>query len=1007
MTGGSLQRNSVACFPQELLIQHVNDMEICKSAPPSLQRFALIRSASAALLACLFSAGGLQAASTWIGGTGNFSDETNWSTGEVPDGADDILVANGGTAQVTTFNPAQDGTVDGSSTIQLFAGAGTKLGLLGELIVGLSGQGTITIGDQALLINDELENYNSYFGYDAGSEGVLESTGGQFYTDKLYLGYNGSGSMSFTSGSQMFTGEAWLGLLPGSVGVIGMNDSSWSTQGVLVSDYDDVTVGAQGRGELRATNSQIEVGNVIVSANAGTTNAVTFSGGSLTSSETIFVGQNGEGSFAATNTTIEAKELFVGRNAGASGVAALSGGSLTLSAELHVGALGTGSFTMSNGGTMNTDIANIGFGTNAVGVFNFTSGTWTNTRGLFIGVFGHGTLNIGTGGTLIGESGFLGQNASGTGVVTMDGGSWAMSNSLVLGVHGTGSLSASNGARISSEWAQLGLTNGSSGTATLDDSSLTIAQTLTIGQLGSGTLLLTNGAHLEAGAVELAAASGVNASLTVEGSTVTTENIIVGSGSATASFNAALLQLPTNVVVVDTLLIDGFAYGDVTIGSGGLTVDTRGGNAQIGSSLTGSGSLTKTGAGRLRLDEANTYGGETVIDGGVLELTGNSNLGEGDVTLRTAELRAHTDSTISGNLGGGTQLVSVAAGQTGTFSAAAGQSLTLAPLDFLLVAGSTMQVGSAGNTGNVVFAPTGAAALTADTAINVAAGTLTAGNNELGFMTSIAASTTVASGATLEFQDNLSSGGINALFGAGTVNTGTNTATSLTVNSGSFSGNIAGWGGLVKESAGTVTLSGQNAFTGGTTVNEGTLLIDGNLGFGLGNVTVNSGGTLGGSGLVGGITLSSGIVSPGSSPGTLNAESLFWEAGTLRFELGPTPATSDHLILSSQLVGLALPSGPYTFDFVDAGWTTNTTYDLITFDTTTITNIGDFNFSNGGGFDGEFSYNGNTLQFNVNTVPEPGTLSLVACAAALGWLLRARRNRGASPEAGHPPQNKA
>ncbi len=953
---------------------------------PGCGHFAVILSAGAAVAACLLSAGGLQAASTWIGGTGNFSDETNWSTGEVPDGADDIIVANGGTAQVTTFNPAQKGTIDGSSTIQIFSGTGSKLGLLGELVVGQTGRGTITIGNQALLINDELNNYNSYFGYAPGSEGVLESTGGQFYTDKLTVGYEGSGSMSLISGSQMFTGETGLGLQSGSVGIIEMNDSSWSTEGVLVSDYDDVTVGGQGRGELRATNAQIEVGNVLLAATSGTGNLVTLTGGSLTSSGTISVGQNGGGSFSGTNTAIAAKEFFVGRNTGASGVAAMSGGSLTLSTDLHVGALGTGTFTITNGGTVKSGISNIGFGANAVGAINLTSGTWTGTRGLFIGVDGHGTLNIGSDGKLSTESGFLGQNASGIGVVSIDGGTWAMSDSLVVGVNGTGSLSASNGAIITTEWAQLGLNAGSSGTATLNGSSLTVAQTLTVGQLGSGTLALTNGAHLAAASIELAGSSGVSGSLSVVDSTVTTENIIAGSGTATASFSAARIQLPTNVVVVDTLLFDGFASGNLVIGSGGLTIDTRGGNAQIGSSLTGSGSLTKTGVGRLRLDTANGYTGGTIVEQGVLEFSDGSGFGTGGLTLGTGELRAITNATLSTN----PTFLTVSGSQTATFSATAGNTFTLSTSDFTLQNGAALAFGSAGNTGAVVFAPVNLTTSSSIPSVTVQSGTLQAGNNRLAELTAQAGATTVAAGATLEFQDNLSTGGINALFGAGTVNTGTNSATSLTVNSGSFSGNIAGWGGLVKESAGTLTLSGQNAFTGGTTVNAGTLLIEGNLGFGLGNVTVNTGGTLGGSGLVGGITLSGGILSPGSSPGTLNAESLFWEEGIFQFELGSTPATSDHLILTSQLVGLALPSGPYTFDFVDAGWSTNTTYDLITFNLSDI-NIADFAYSNGGGFAGTFAYSGNTLQFTVTSVPEPSTSALLLVATLLAAARRKPR----------------
>jgi fibronectin-binding autotransporter adhesin len=951
-------------------------------------RFALVHSSSAAVLVFLFSMSAVPAASTWIGGMGNFSDAANWSTGDVPDGADDILVGNGGTAQVTSFNPAQKGTIDGSSTIQIVSGTGSKLGLLGELVVGQTGRGTITVGSQALLINDELANYNSFFGYSAGSEGVLQSTGGQFYTDKFYVGYEGSGTTSFLSSSQVFTGETWLGSLPGSVGVITMNDSSWSTQGAIVTDYADVTVGAQGRGDLRATNAQIEVGNVIVAATSGTGNSVTLTGGSLTSSQTIFVGQKGGGSFTATNTQIAARELFVGRDAGASGTATLSGGRLALTADLHVGALGTGTLTVLDGGTMTSDIANIGFGTNAVGLINLASGSWTNTRGLFIGVSGHGTLTLGADGGLSSESGFLGQDASGTGVVSIDGGTWAMSNSLVLGVNGTGSLSASNGARISAEWSQLGLNAGSSGTATLDGSELTVAQTLTIGRLGSGALALTNGAHLEAGAIALASSAGVSGSLNVVGSTVTTQNIISGSGTATASFSATRLQLPTNVVVVDTLLFNGFAFGNLVTGSGGLTVDTRGGNAELGSSLTGSGSLTKTGAGRLRLDTANGYTGGTFVEQGVLEFSAGSAFGTGGLTLGTSELRAITNATLSTN----PTFLTVSGSQTATFSATAGNTFTVATSDFTVQNGAGLAFGSPGNTGTVVFAPVNVTTSSTIPHVTVQAGTLAAGNARLAELTAQAGATTVAAGATLAFQDNLSTGGINALFGAGTVNTGTNTATSLTVQSGTFSGSISGWGGLAKESAGTLVLSGENAFTGGTTVDGGTLLVTGTLSFGFGNVTVNPGGTLGGTGLVGGITLSGGVVSPGSSPGTLNAQSLLWEEGTLSFELGSTPATSDHLNLSSELVGLGGPGALYTFDFVDAGWIANTTYDLITFDQSDI-NVGSFRYSNGGAFSGAFSTNGSMLQFTLITVPEPGTISLCACAAVAGWMGRTRRRR--------------
>ncbi|MFO0852206.1 MAG: autotransporter-associated beta strand repeat-containing protein [Gemmataceae bacterium] len=67
-----------------------------------------------------------------------------------------------------------------------------------------------------------------------------------------------------------------------------------------------------------------------------------------------------------------------------------------------------------------------------------------------------------------------------------------------------------------------------------------------------------------------------------------------------------------------------------------------------------------------------------------------------------------------------------------------------------------------------------------------------------------------------------------------------------------FAGQVVGGGSLVKVGAGTLTLSGANTYTGGTTVSAGTLLVTGQTGSasgtGTGAVVVGPGGTLGGTG---------------------------------------------------------------------------------------------------------------------------------------------------------------
>src|SRR5262249_1855385 len=215
---------------------------------------------------------------------------------------------------------------------------------------------------------------------------------------------------------------------------------------------------------------------------------------------------------------------------------------------------------------------------------------------------------------------------------------------------------------------------------------------------------------------------------------------------------------------------------------------------------------------------------------------------------------------------------------------------------------------SAGN-GDQFLKAVGTAQLGGFNALNAGNGTITltggtfqvqsgAGGNAISDTSEL----TVNSPAILDM--NGQSESIDGLFGNGTVTDSAATTTStLTVGlsggSGTFSGVLQDGSGklaLTKSGAGTETLSVPNTYTGATTINGGTLLVDGSTASGSA-VAVNNGGILGGTGTVNGtVTVNSGgHLAPSDSPGILTTGALSFSSGsTFDVEIGGnTPGTYD------------------------------------------------------------------------------------------------------------------
>jgi autotransporter-associated beta strand protein len=420
------------------------------------------------------------------------------------------------------------------------------------------------------------------------------------------------------------------------------------------------------------------------------------------------------------------------------------------------------------------DMGNYGVVKNGAGT-TMLSGANTYTGGTRINA---GTLSIAANAGL----------GSASGILTVDGGT--LNTTANVATARTTTLDAGGGTFDTNAGTTLTHTGTITGSGNLTKSG---AGTLLLGGVVgyTGATTIAGGMFSLTGGAGIASSSGVN--LTTAGATFD----ISGSAGAQTIQNLA-----------------GVTGATVVLGAKALTLGT-GNSTTFDGIFTGTGSLTKQGSGTLTLGGASTgYSGTITIAEGTVAVSNGEALGLGHTVLNHgAALRSTTDLVLS-NAG-----VTVADGASATISAAANSTLTLEGLFNLGGVGSTAIFGSLSDIGTVIMAPGGS--IDTSASIVVAGGTLQESNGQLGFMTMLAASTTIDAGATLDFK-NLSST-IGNLQGAGTVKTGTDANQALTINQGNFTGSITGAFGVEKATADTLVLAGISTYTGGTAVNGGAL----------------------------------------------------------------------------------------------------------------------------------------------------------------------------------------
>jgi len=293
--------------------------------------------------------------------------------------------------------------------------------------------------------------------------------------------------------------------------------------------------------------------------------------------------------------------------------------------------------------------------------------------------------------------------------------------------------------------------------------------------------------------------------------------------------------------------------------SGGTVVTAGQLVFSVGAAIPASGTVTLTGTGAVTVISASSL--TNVAVNGTNTITGNGNSGTGIATLNDAGV-------LNLAVSGGSKVFDLTGSMTG--------SGTLA----LATSGMTLRFNGTAGDGAAIF--------------NLGTGTAVA--NVRATETTAIALGGLTGGSGTQLQGDNSAGGDNMRYTIGGANA--NTEFDGIIKDGTV-GTVA----ITKTGTGTLTLTSTNFYSGGTTVSNGTLLVNNTSGSGTGSgsVTVN-GGTLSGTGVIAGsvVVNSGGALSPGNPLGTLTiSNNLVVNSGAvLAYELGTNSALT---VVSSNL----------------------------------------------------------------------------------------------------------
>ena len=650
-----------------------------------------------------------------------------------------------------TNNTALAGIISGSGNltktgtgILTLSGSNTYSGLTdlsaGTVIVGSStavGTGTLQLG------NGTFRN---------GTNGPLN------FTNKLTLAgdtaLDGTSLLTF-SGATSLTGTRIL-TVNGTVTLNGViADSGTAAKSLTKAGSGTLTLGGSSAntftGSLKVNDGTLILAKISVQAFAGTSVGIGDGSGAVNSA---VLRRNASGQFPTTAAlTLDYDGLF-DLQSFSSTISTLTafGGNVTGNGTLTLGGNVTATATGANVTTVGTPLLLNGSRTFTINDNAVTGdGDFTVNGVISDGSAASGLTKTGTGTLLLGAANTY------TGLTTVNLGTLAYQAGNAIGSGGVSVLGAVLDLRagFTDTVGQVILDNGGQITGT---GSATLSSTVNY-DLRSGSVAIPLGGSVGlsktlTGTVSLGGLNTYTGATTISGGTLlslranslpATSAVTVGSGGV-----LALNNLDNNIGSLT-------GAGSVTLGSGNLTAGNDSTSTTFSGIISGTGGLTKAGAGTLILSGANTYTGATTISQGVLRL------GAANVIADTSPVSLNVMAGASFDLnnfnehigslaGGGNVLLGSA-----TVTAGGNQSSTI-------FAGAVSGTGSFTKTGSGTLNLTGTNSYIGDTTVGQGVVTLSGSNGALSSTSSI-----VLNNGTGVVLDNTSTENANRLPDAATL----------------------------------------------------------------------------------------------------------------------------------------------------------------------------------------------------------------------------------------------